>query len=78
MNRKWYREPDLEIPDNPRGYHSKKKVAQIDVLTLNVLNEFDSLADANIFLNKKRSDTSICNHIKGRLKKAHGFYWKFL
>lgn len=81
MNRKWFKESDLETPDNPRGYHHKKRVAQIDVSTLNILKTFDSLVDANLFLGKKRGTQLFVIISREKLKKIMsiiGNFYKFV
>lgn len=75
LYRKWDRGMDLEVPDNKRGYHRKKSVLQIDPITNKIITEFDSAVEANISLGVNPKNTSICNHIAGRLKKAHGYKW---
>lgn len=77
LYRKWDKGLSLEIAENERGYHAKKGILQIDPSTGAVINEFDSAHNANEFLGKKRTDTSICNHLAGRIKKAHNYIWKF-
>lgn len=57
----------------------KKPVYQIDKNTNEILNFFESVADANRFLNKDRSDRSIhyvCQH-KNNRKTAYGYKWEY-
>ena len=55
----------------------KHKVAQIDIITEQVLNIFDSIQEAYIYLNKQHSGhiASVC---QGKRKTAYGYKWKYI
>jgi hypothetical protein len=74
LSRKW----NKKIVVNKIGYHRKKSIQQIDIKSMECIAEFSSQSEANLFLNINPRDTSICNCLAGRIKKAHGFYWKFV
>lgn len=58
----------------------KKKVAQIDKDTDEIIATYDSIADAAIALNKNKSSASpgICKVCKGKKKTAYGYKWKYI
>lgn len=55
----------------------KRSVIQIDKDSDKILNIFESIKDAAIFLNKNNGMSGICEACKGRLKTAFGFKWKY-
>lgn len=54
----------------------KKKVAQVDVVTGNIINIFDSLTEAAKFAGVDL--TCIVKCCKGRIKTSGGFIWKYI
>lgn len=61
---------------NDRYYKSsRRKVAQIDIQTGDVLNVFESLHDAANFIGIKRI-TGISNAINRGTNRAYGFQWE--
>lgn len=77
LYRKWDKGLNLEIADNERGYHVRKSIIQMDPITGEELMEFSSAVEANKYLGIDPKNTSICNHIAGRIKKAHNYKWKY-
>jgi group I intron endonuclease len=55
----------------------KRAVRQIDLKTGEVINSFNSLADAMRFLGKKKS-SHIIECCQGKLKQAYGFKWEYI
>ena len=53
-----------------------RALVQMD-LDGNILNEFISISDANVFLGKTKSHGSINNCIKGRANTAHKSLWRY-
>ena len=58
----------------------KRKIAQCDLETEEILNTFSSAADAARFLNKhpKNGSSPILMACKGQYKQAYGFKWKYI
>ena len=58
----------------------KRKVAQIDKDTDEIIATYDSISDAAIALNKNKSSASpgICKVCKGKKKTAYGYKWKYI
>lgn len=54
-----------------------KAVQQISLETEEVVGEFKSIAEANRFLKKKSTATSICSCCKGKIPTAFGYKWKY-
>lgn len=72
----WYNE-QIGIKPSVKAKAQKIKVAQLDKDTLEVLNTFESLAEAGRSIGvAKASHISEC--CQGKLKTAHGFKWKYL
>jgi group I intron endonuclease len=61
---------------DPKLYTSLK-VLQIDKKTRQVLNEFESLSDAALYLKDERKRQHITEVCQGRRKSAYGYIWKF-
>ncbi len=61
---------------DPKLYTSLK-VLQIDKKTKQVLNEFESLSDAALYLKDERKRQHITEVCQGRRKSAYGYIWKF-
>lgn len=53
-----------------------KKICQIDINTGKIINYFNSIAEARKFLNKGNSG-SIGDCLRGRIKSAYGYKWKY-
>lgn len=61
------------------GFITKsKRVSQVDLLSGDVIKVFDSLAEANLSLGKKKSSGNISMCCSGKLKMAYGYKWKYL
>lgn len=61
------------------GFITKsKRVSQVDLLSGDVIKVFDSLAEANLSLGKKKSSGNISMCCSGKLKMAYGYQWKYL
>lgn len=56
--------------------YRRKQVMQFD-LDGNYIQTFDYVGAANIYLGKKKSATAICHQIKGDLKTAYGYKWRY-
>ena len=65
---------DHAVAHNLRQF---KAVQQISLETNEVIGEFKSLAEANRFLKKKSTSTSICSCCKGKIPTAYGYKWKY-
>lgn len=67
---------EKEFPDSiPRNY-TNQLIIQLDKDSEEELNRFNSIAEANRFLNKKENNGGIKNVLSGRAKTAHGYKWK--
>lgn len=59
--------------------NSRVKVAQIDKNTGEIVQIFDSISDALVFLNKNTSATGhISSVCKGKRQTAYGYKWKYV
>lgn len=58
------------------GEKNSKSVIQLDVQN-NVIQEFKSVKEALIFLNKSTNNSCITACLKGRQKTAFGYIWKY-
>lgn len=58
----------------------KRKVAQIDKNTDEIIQIYDSIAEAALALNKDKKTASpgICSVCKGKKKSAYGYKWKYM
>ena len=56
----------------------KKAVIQLDKNTNQIINIFNSISEANQFLNKNRADRNISRVCQGERKTAYGYKWKYL
>ena len=71
------------IPKNERYSQGRKRlrVNQISVnqydLNGNFLRSFNSIAEANLSLNKSQNSSNIVAVCKGRRKTAYGYIWKY-
>lgn len=54
-----------------------RKIKQYDKNTMECLNVFHSIGDANAFLGKKRTSSNIGNCLSVKNKTAFGFVWKY-
>ena len=73
------RENNVKLLSGPELYVEKygKRVYQTEINTLNIINIFESRADANRFMNKDRNNGTIydaCNARRGN-HHAHGYDW---
>ena len=58
---------------------NKKEVYQIDLISGNILNKFESITDAYIYLNMDPKNSSlISTACKGKVKSAYGYYWCYV
>lgn len=57
-------------------YSTYKQCKKIYCIELD--KKFDSQVEANLYLNKKRNSTNICECLKGRRKTAYGYHWEFI
>lgn len=68
------------VGDNPKNFQEivphKRKIVQCDKKTLEPIQTFNSIAEANRYFGKKDNHSSIGNVLSGRSKSAFGFYWK--
>lgn len=61
-----------------RNEHCKKRaVYQIDLITNNILQEFNSLTSAAIFINKKSGFGNILKTCNGEFTQCYGYKWKY-
>lgn len=67
---------EKEFPDSiPRTY-TNQIIVQLDKDSEEEINRFNSIAEANRFLNKNENNGGIKNALNGRAKTAHGYKWK--
>jgi len=59
-----------------RGCCISKKIIGINIKT-GEKKEFNSTADANMFLFNKKTGNAISNCLNGRSKSSSGYYWRF-
>lgn len=52
-------------------------VYQIDVNSGNIINTFDSIADANVFIGKPRKSGDISATCSGKQKTSGGYIWRY-
>lgn len=58
---------------------NKKEIYQIDVNNGDILNKFESITDAYIYLNLEPKNSSlISTACKGKIKSAYGYYWCYV
>ena len=55
----------------------KRPVIMIDKTTNKDLMEFDSIVEALKYLGKKYHSPQISKCIKGKVKTAFGYYWRY-
>lgn len=75
---KWYNS-QIGIEENTDKIlpkNAKKPVNQLDLQTGEIINTFDSIADAMRYLGKSKS-SHIIECCKGKLKQAYGFKWEY-
>ncbi len=65
-----------EIDTTKRGEKRKKPVLMCDKATQQIIKEFDSAKDANIYLNKTNG-SHITDCCKGKLSSIYGYVWKY-
>ena len=53
-----------------------KKILKIDIKSLCLIEEFDSIAEAAISTGNIKNRFNISNCTKGKRKTAYGFIWK--
>ena len=53
-----------------------RKINQYD-LEGNFIRKWDSVIEAEEYLNKKRASVGICSCCKGKLKKSYGYRWEY-
>jgi hypothetical protein len=84
-----YKHPELkeDLPEKITSFLSKekprkrgKRICQIDRITNQIVNTWDSAADATRFFSEGKSSNSSCLSLclTGRIKSAYGFKWKFV
>lgn len=73
----WRKKGDNDKTFEPL-FKQKRKIGQYDKNTNELLNIFESAADANRFFGKKESHRSISNSLCGYSKTAFGYIWKYL
>lgn len=56
---------------------SKRSVIMCDSKTSEEIQTFQSIAEANVFLGKRRYATGINDCLSGRSKTAYGYKWKY-
>ena len=64
----------VSVKDNVR-YSMGKSVNQVDLITNEIIKTFDTISDANKFMNKTAGNNSKC--CTGKQKSAYGYKWKF-
>ena len=74
----WRFSKKINITIEPFKNKSWTKVEQIDKNTNKTLNIFDSIKDANIFLNKKETRCDISNACRGVYKTVFGYKWRYI
>ncbi len=68
----------FEKKEKERIYQNMfRKICQIDPNTLEVINVFNSIAEAEIFLGVKKYGSGINSCCRGRLHTSCGFKWKY-
>lgn len=67
-----------QFPENSPYYEKRKyrKVCQLDSITFEVINIFNSIIEAEIFMSGKKS-TNISGACRGKNITAYGFRWKY-
>ena len=56
----------------------KNKVAMIDKKNNEIIKLFNSIVDANVYLNKNKKDTNIGKCLNGKSKSAWGYKWEWI
>lgn len=68
----------FEDKERKRIYQSRfRKICQIDPNTLEIINVFDSITEAEVFLGVKKYGSGINSCCRGRLHTSCGFKWKY-
>lgn len=63
---------------NEYDLNKNKKIAMIDKNTKEIILIFNSIVEANLYLNKDRKNKNIGNCLNGRNKTAFGYEWKYI
>lgn len=58
--------------------HGRKRVVKIDVNTNEILQIFESIREAQLSFNILKNTGTIGDCIRGRIKTAYGYKWKFV
>lgn len=72
----YYKNLDWTTIDGNNKYSCCKKVKQVDISTGEVLNAFDSVTDANKYMNTNSINISAC--CNGKREEAFGYKWEFI
>lgn len=79
LGRKYTAETIEKMRKNGRGKHQKQQKKVMGIDKNGIVYEFDSVTIAAEFTGRThKSATNICAAIKGRLKTAFGYKWKYL
>lgn len=67
-----------QVDTKIKNMHGKEKLQQLDKDTGEILNEFNSVKEALIFLGKDSSNSGIYKVCKGIRNTAYGYKWRFI
>jgi hypothetical protein len=74
---KWGHEPQIEIIKPKAGFNGGKFVYQYDLTTGKYINTFNSLAQAERYLNKPGANKNSSAVCLGKRKSAYGYIWSY-
>ena len=60
-----------------KGINKRRKVVMLDITTEEIINIFESIADASEYIKIKRTNSGIQCACVGRQKTAFGYKWKY-
>lgn len=61
-----------------KNTRTKRKVVMLDKYTDEIINTFDSICDACVYLGNISYRSNIVKALKGKYKYSHGYKWKYL